>query len=316
MARELTLRNATVDEAELVAAVLNECTTHYFDRPSSVEDASARLRQSGSEGDAVLAFDESGRPTGFGHLWGAPPDEVRCFVRVRPSAKGRGTATALLLHLVGRAREAAADTLTLTSWAEDPDAPPLLESLGFSPIRYFVQMRIDLAATPERPIAWPDGIELHTYERGGDDAELFCAYADAFAEHWGQAAVVEADWWEENRNAANAGFDPTLWFIARADQTIAGFSICRERDEKGMTVGWVSLIGVRPSWRGRGLGEVLLAHSLNELRCRGFAHAALNVDAENTSGALRLYRKTGMEPSPSFTVWEKPLGTADPRRDS
>ncbi len=301
------LRKATGGDAELVAAVLNECTMHYFNRPSSTADAVARLRQSTGEGDAVLACEDSGRPIGFGHLWGAPPEEVRCFVRVRPSAKGRGVATALLSHLVARAREAAADTVTLTSWAEDPDAPPLLESLGFSAIRYFVQMRIDLAATKERPIAWPDGIELHIYERGEDDPELFSAYADAFAEHWGQAAVDEADWWEENRDAANAGFDPTLWFIARADRTIAGFSICRERDEKGKTIGWVSLIGVRPSWRGRGLGESLLAHSLNALRHRGIGRAALNVDAENTTGALRLYRKTGMEPSPSFTVWEKPL---------
>src|SRR2546423_9673224 len=129
------LRNATVDDAELVAGVLNECTMHYFDRPSSAEDALARLRLGTREGDAALACDELGQPLGFGHLWGAPPGEVRCFVRVRPSAKGRGVATALLSRLVARAREAGPETLTLTSWAEDPDAPPLLDSLAFSALR-------------------------------------------------------------------------------------------------------------------------------------------------------------------------------------
>jgi mycothiol synthase len=72
------------------------------------------------------------------------------------------------------------------------------------------------------------------------------------------------------------------------------------------------LIGVRPSWRGHGLGDALLAHSLTALRGRGLGRAALNVDAENTSGALRLYRKAGMEPKPAFTVWCKPLLSRSP----
>ena len=301
----VTLRNVTVDDAERVADVLNECTTHYLNRPSSVTDALARLGQSPGEGDALLACDDGGGPLGFGHLWGTPSDEMRCFVRVRPAAKGRGVATALLSRLVERAREAGAETLTLTSWAQDPDATPLLESLDFAPVRYFVQMRIDLPTVDEPTVDWPDGIELDTYERGRDDAELFSAYADAFAEHWGQESVDEADWWDEIRDAAAAGFDPVLWFLARADETIAGFSICRELEDEGETVGWVSLIGVRPAWRGRGLGDALLAHSLTALRRRGLARAALNVDAENTTGALRLYRKAGMEPRPAFTLWSK-----------
>jgi mycothiol synthase len=301
----VTLSNVTVDDAERVAAVLNECTKHYFNRPSSVADARARLGQSPREGDALLACDDGGRSLGFGHLWGTPSDEMRCFVRVRPAAKGRGVATALLSRFVERAREAGAETLTLTSWAQDPDAMPLLESLDFAPVRYFVQMRIDLETTDEHTTHWPDGIELDSYERGRDDAELFSAYADAFAEHWGQESVDEADWWDEIRDANGAGFDPELWFVARADETIAGFSICRELEDEGETVGWVSLIGVRPAWRGRGLGDALLAHSLAQLRRRGLARAALNVDAENTTGALRLYRKAGMEPRPAFTVWSK-----------
>ena len=48
--------------------------------------------------------------------------------------------------------------------------------------------------------------------------------SDAFAEHWDQKSVDEADWWHENRDAESAAFDPELWFLARADQTIAGFS--------------------------------------------------------------------------------------------
>ena len=90
-------------------------------------------------------------------------------------------------------------------------------------------------------------------------------------------------------------------------ETIADFSLCRERDDDGETIGWVSQIGVRPAWRGRGLGDALLVDSLNTFRDRRLTGAALNVDAENTTGALRLYRKAGMEPRPAFTVWSMPL---------
>jgi ribosomal protein S18 acetylase RimI-like enzyme len=36
--------------------------------------------------------------------------------------------------------------------------------------------------------------------------------------------------------------------------------------------------------------------------------AALNVDVDNTTGALRLYEKAGMNPVPAFTIWSKRIG--------
>ncbi len=50
---------------------------------------------------------------------------------------------------------------------------------------------------------------------------------------------------------------------------------------------------VHVAHRGRGLASALLAHSLRAFRQAGFSQAALDVDAENPSGALRLYQKLG-----------------------
>jgi mycothiol synthase len=311
---DLRLRAATPDDAELVATILDECTSHYFSRPSSIVDAHARLGRGELEHDFVVALDPVDEPLGFGHVWPAPPDEVRCYIRVRPSAKHRGVASALLSHLTPRARALVAEAgldpaaiLTLTSWAEDTDAPPFLEARGLTPLRYFLQMRIDLAESGESDLALPEGIDLVEYVPDRDDPGLFDAFQEAFAGHWGQAGVEEADWWSENRDAPNAGFDRGLWFLATDGEETAGFSISRERDEDGERTGWVSLVGVRPAWRGRGIGEALLAHTLNVFMRRGLPKAALNVDAENMTGALRLYRKVGMEPAPSFTIWSLPL---------
>ncbi len=197
--------------------------------------------------------------------------------------------------------------LTVTSWAQDRNAAALLEQNGFSPLRHFLQMRIDLNhGLQDR--ALPQGLESRCFSSGSDDAELFAAFREAFADHWGNTKVDEGEWWSENRDATHAGFEPALWIVVRDGGTMAGFSICREREDDGETIGWISLLGVRPRWRGRGLGEALLVQSLNAFHGRGRPRVALNVDVDNTTGALRLYTKVGMKPTPAFTVWSKTLG--------
>jgi mycothiol synthase len=168
-------------------------------------------------------------------------------------------------------------------------------------------MRIDLGRGLQEPV-WPYGLEPRRFSSGSDDAELFAAFREAFADHWGNTDVDETQWRSENRDAPNADFEPALWIVVREGGTIAGFSICRDREDDSETIGWISLLGVRPRWRGRGLGEALLVQSLNAFHGRGRRRAALNVDVDNTTGALRLYTKVGMEPSPAFTVWSKTPG--------
>lgn len=234
---------------------------------------------------------------------------------MRPSAKGRGVGAALLSWVERRAAQIANEVsldpeapLTVTNWAQDCDAPPLLAGAGFEPVRHFLQMRIDLAGVYLAEPVWPEGLQTRCFIPGPDDAALFASFREAFADHWGDAQVNPDEWWRENRTAPNAGFDPTLWFVAVDSGALAGFSICREREADGQAIGWISLLGVRPRWRGRGLGEALLLHSFNVFRERGYRRNALNVDVANTTGALRLYEKVGMEPVPAFTVWSKPIG--------
>jgi mycothiol synthase len=81
--------------------------------------------------------------------------------------------------------------------------------------------------------------------------------------------------------------------------------LARVRERAGRSEGYVSQIGVRPRWRGLGLGRALLAYALNQLKHRGLRAASLDVDAENVTDALRLYRGVGMNEQPSFTIWGK-----------
>ncbi|KAA0260059.1 MAG: hypothetical protein EDM79_18925, partial [Chloroflexi bacterium] len=60
-------------------------------------------------------------------------------------------------------------------------------------------------------------------------------------------------------------------------------------------------------WRKHGLGLALLQHSFAEFYKRGKRKAGLGVDAENLTGALRLYEKAGMHVHLAFDTYEKTI---------
>jgi ribosomal protein S18 acetylase RimI-like enzyme len=199
-------------------------------------------------------------------------------------------------------------TLDTTTWPGDTEAEALLGSFGYAPARYYLTMVIHFAATVPAPAPLPAGIEVRSLGEG-DDEPLFAAYLESFAEHWGFEHPPATEWWAERRFRPSAGFDPGLWLVAVEDGEIVGFVVARaQEDADGVRHGYVGDVGVRPAWRGRRVAEALLTRSLATFAGRGLPYASLHVDAENVSGALRLYTKVGMEPRPSFTIWQRPLG--------
>ncbi len=86
---------------------------------------------------------------------------------------------------------------------------------------------------------------------------------------------------------------------------MVGFCLCELGATDAESVGRVAEIGVVPAHRGAGLGSALLHDGFRELRGRGATRIVLDVDAENTTSALRLYEGAGMTPRPAFTIWEK-----------
>jgi mycothiol synthase len=85
---------------------------------------------------------------------------------------------------------------------------------------------------------------------------------------------------------------------------VAGALIAAAEDE---VLGWVHTIGVRRPWRGRGIGESLLRHSLAAFAARGLTKAGLGVDSENETGATRLYERVGMRVSRRYDSFRKVL---------
>ncbi len=84
---------------------------------------------------------------------------------------------------------------------------------------------------------------------------------------------------------------------------VAGLSLCKyEKD-----LGWVDTLAVLRPWRRKGLGMALLRHSFAEFYRRGTHKIGLGVDAQNLTGATRLYERAGMHVARQYDAYEKEL---------
>src|SRR4029079_17832692 len=81
----------------------------------------------------------------------------------------------------------------------------------------------------------------------------------------------------------------------------------RENAEFGRLRGLLDSVFVRRAWRGRGLGYAMVMRSLELLREQGMTSAWLGVDAENPTGALRLYEKAGFAVDSRASAFRKPM---------
>jgi mycothiol synthase len=72
-------------------------------------------------------------------------------------------------------------------------------------------------------------------------------------------------------------------------------------------MGWLFGLGVRRPWRRRGLALALLHHCFGELYRRGRRKVSLGVDAQNLTGATRLYERAGMHIQRQHHQYEQEL---------
>jgi mycothiol synthase len=234
---------------------------------------------------------------------------------VHPDWRRRGLGAALLSQVWRRAEScrlspAARGARFLQSFIfdEEAGASALLVSRGYAPVRYGFRMVRDLSQPiPDLPL--PDGLEIRPAEPRHFRA-IWEAEREAFQDHWGYTP-----WPEENyrRFLAFPHYDPSLWQVAWDGDQVAGSVLSFIVDEENVRFqrkrGFTEDISVRRPWRKRGLASALIARSLEALRQRGMTEASLEVDAENPTGALRVYERLGFVTTKRRNVYRRPLPT-------
>jgi mycothiol synthase len=248
--------------------------------------------------DSWLVEDGS-EPAAYGVLY--PHGETAdfdCFVH--PERKGLGLGSWLLARGEERARERGLPKAHAWALAPDEDARRLFELRGFSEVRRYYHMLVDMDRAPAEP-EWPEGFRVDTFQL--EDAKAFYdAVNEAFADEWNWVSQPFERWLELRVHAPD--MDPSLWFIVREADEIA--AVLRG-DAQRFDSGWVGVIGVRKPWRKRGLGLALLQHAFGEFYRRGETRVALGVDAQNPTGATRLYERAGMRVAYEAIAFEKEL---------
>lgn len=228
---------------------------------------------------------------------------------VHPAHRGQGIGTTMLRlaeahsrELVARAPEGACVVLQGGVTLADKEALSLFEHEGFTPTRYFWRMQVTMDAAPPAP-EWPDGLSVRSCVRGQDERIIFDTLEEAFRDHWGHPPRDYDEWYA--RNVESSSYDPSLWWLATtADGEPAGAIRCHVQPDG---VGFVNALGVRRPWRKYGLGRALLLQAFGEFYRRDATTVALGVDAQNSTGATRLYERAGMQVVRRFAVYRKEL---------
>jgi mycothiol synthase len=166
----------------------------------------------------------------------------------------------------------------------------VLASRGYRYWRSAYTMQIEFGDAPDVPTP-PRGIDLRSYQ--DTDVELL---RNALNEAFEEDPFHEEATPEKFRAfyLSARGFDPSLWLLAWDADALAGFVLAFPQRLGDPDLGGIEVLGVRPAWRRRGLGKLLLRAAFGELYALGLRRAALGVDAGNETGALQLYEGVGM----------------------
>jgi len=296
-----------------------------IERVTTVDDIQntyAHLHNCDAAADMIFA-QVDGRVVGYGRChWDANGDGHWLGFTVgflHPQWRRKGIGSAMLRFLQARLRQICAALIAQKQL--DPAAPrffdtesadtqigqdALLRADGYQIVRYGLLMtRPNLEAIPDLPL--PAGMEVRPALPEHYRA-IWDASNEAFRDHWGYIPEPEEAY---AQMLASPNFDPSLWRVAWDGDQIAGMVLSyidkAENETYQRRRGYTENICVRRPWRKRGLAKALIALSLQALKAYGMEHAALGVDAENLSGAMRLYESMGYRKVKQFGIYRKPL---------
>jgi mycothiol synthase len=296
----MTRRALTPDDLGHAVELLRADEEQLVGRPARIGLADLRewLSRVDLEGDTWL-FEEDGSLAAFG--WGETQGAQGWAAGVvHPDSKRQGLGALLLDCSERRLPELGAKRVHQFSYAADRGAAALFVARGYREVRRFYEMAIELDGPPDAA-ELPSGFTIESFDESRA-RKFHGALDESFQDHWEHHSVPFEAWWEQKRSVPD--YDPSLWFVIRADTELAA-AVRNEPNRRDG--GMVAALGVRRPWRGRGLGRALLLHTFGEFHRRGVTRITLGVDSENPTGATKLYESVGMQVELEQVIFERAL---------
>jgi mycothiol synthase len=319
----LTWRALTAEDAPAIARAdafveaVDRTGEHYSEQDvrDQMEDESVDLGR-----DTLAVIAPSGELVAFARVQGATQvrdlDRVYADGAVLPAARGHGLGRRLLQWAEERAaslhRERHPDVpgaVCVTVHENNPSKQALVRAAGYEAARWEHTMTRTIDdGLPDVPPT-PPGLTLSPYS-ADRDAAVRHAHREAFAGHWG-ATPPDEQTWSRSYTGMRAFRREVSWLVHDDDEVVAYLlTYFWEADAvaSGVREAFLGQLGVRPAWRRRGLGRLLLAVALQSYRTAGYERSVLTVDTANPTGALHLYEGVGFEVKHTSATWMKPLG--------
>ncbi|GAB4556112.1 MAG: hypothetical protein OHK0023_28100 [Anaerolineae bacterium] len=312
----LQVRDLRMEDVEAVTDLINQCDQHDLHESNlEVED----MRREWQTPDLELASNlhavfDGEKIVAYAERWGISPPYTRIygFFRVHPSYRERGIEDYLLHWIESTAREinipkAPPEARVYLINGYDSRMTRELERLtqhGYSYVRSFYRMVVTFDGEPKTE-PFPEGIELRPFMVERDLRPVADALDEAFQDHFGHTKMDFEKWSHWVLNEPRNDFEQ--WYVAYAGNEIAGVCLCMTDIPEKPNYGFVEDLAVRRPYRKLGLGTALLRHAFKGFYQRGRLGAALGVDSENLTGALRLYERAGMAPDETYHRYEKTI---------
>lgn len=315
------LRSFQPEDLSGVVDLLNQAEKEVTGQDfTSPENFSADMKSIGfdPQTDTAVILTADGRYAGYAEVFAGknPAVRLRSYGLVHPAFHGRGYGTRLIQwseergrQLVHQAPPGTQVVLHNFVYAAQTDSIELVKQNGYRHIRSNYRMLIDLDDNLQQPKV-PDGIILRPIENTEEDlrAALSVDY-QAFRDHWGMVDEPYEEYFQRLKQQlmTRPAYDLSACRVAIAGDVPVGMTLCSLWRDEDADKGWVNGLGVLKSWRKRGIGMALLLEAFAEFKKRGKKRAGLYVDAENLSGALKLYLQAGMRVELETQIYEKKL---------
>ena len=224
---------------------------------------------------------------------------------VYPEDRRKGVATKLIDHAISRAKELKARRVHVNIPEENMSARKLFTKMGFRFIRRFLELRLDLSEV-HVPNADRIGPRCRNLKRGEED-KLVQIQNRSFADTWGfnPNTLEEIVYRTGLPNCA-----PEDIILACDEDTVIGYCWTKTYVGKNKATrggkGRISMLGVDPDHRGKGIGKEVLLAGLSYLKSKGLGFVELTVDSKNKA-ARALYRPAGFQIRARSLWYEKAL---------
>jgi mycothiol synthase len=298
------VRPAGADDAEAIASLANELSQELYGENEIDAGEVRHWLDTPDLGTFVATAD--GAVVGYADVRDEEHQRFPLDIRLAPSDRGQQASEALLGAVESWACERAQPDAIVRGVVGDRDAVlrARYEESGYRLIRHSFLMQIDLDGEAKPP-EWPAAISVRSFEPGRDDARVYEAQQESFADHWDHHRTPFEEWRRQMLESPH--FAPDLSLVAEENDEITGISLNAWHFSGDPGFGWVGILGVRRPWRRRGLGSALLRESFARFAERGATRVGLGVDAENTTGAVKLYERAGMRVVRRHDLYEKQL---------